>query len=52
MSILKLIPFVANDKINVELLERDYLEFADYAQSLACLILNVNVNFEDHCLFE
>ena len=47
-----MIAFVANDKINVDLLTADYLEFAEMVQNFACGVLDVNTDFDHDSVIE
>jgi hypothetical protein len=47
-----MITFVANDKINVDLLNVDYMEFAEMVQNFACGVLDVNTDFEHDSIIE
>jgi hypothetical protein len=47
-----MIAFVANDKINVDLLTVDYVEFAEMVQNFACGVLDVNTDFDHDSVVE
>lgn len=47
-----MIAFVANDKINVDLLTVDYMEFAEMVQNFACGVLDVNTDFDHDSVVE
>jgi hypothetical protein len=47
-----MIAFVANDKINVDLLTVDYVEFAEMVQNFACGVLDVNTDFDHESVVE
>lgn len=47
-----MIEFVANDKINVDLLTVDYVEFAEMVQNFACGVLGVNTDFDHDSVVE
>jgi hypothetical protein len=48
----KMIPFVANDKINAEILKVDYLKFSKIVKNLSCELLDINTDFESDCIIE
>jgi hypothetical protein len=43
-----LIPFVADDKINEDLLKKDFADFSILAKDFACEVLNLNTDFEPY----
>ncbi len=45
-----MIPFVATDKLDFEALSQDYDIFSEKAKNFACEILEVNTDFETHCM--
>jgi hypothetical protein len=45
-----LIPFVANDAIDVKSLTQDFEEFKLIVRDFACEVLNLNINFEPHLI--
>jgi len=47
-----MIEFVANDKINVDLLTVDYMEFAEMVQNFACGVLDINTDFDHESVVE
>jgi hypothetical protein len=47
-----MIPFVATDRINNELLQVDYLKFSGLVKNFACNVLNINTDFEKGSIFE
>jgi hypothetical protein len=49
---IAMIPFVANDKIEIKTLESDYIEFSEVVRNFACSTLNVNIEFEDDFIVE
>ena len=49
---INMIPFVANDNINLEALRCDYIPFAEKVLNLAGNILNVNTDLEQNFIIE
>lgn len=47
-----MIPFVANDKIKLDLLKTDYLNFSKNVQNISCNVLHVNTDFDDVTFIE
>ena len=47
-----MIPFVADDNINLKLLSADYLKFSNDVKNIACNILNINTDFDDTSLID
>ena len=47
-----LIPFVADDSIDVKRLTQDFEEFKLIVRDFACEVLNLNINFEPHLIEE
>lgn len=47
-----MIPFVADDNINLKLLTIDYLKFSNDIKNIACNILKVNTDFDEISLIE
>lgn len=47
-----MIPFVANDKIDIKLLEADYIKLSEVVKNFACDVLNVNTDFENGSIIE
>ena len=47
-----MIPFVADDNINLELLSVDYLRFSNDVKNIACNILTLNTDFDDMYFIE
>jgi len=49
---VNMIPFVADGKINTELLNADFISFAKLVKLLACDILGLNTDLEPHDIIE
>ena len=42
----RIIPYMTENQINIEILKADYLELSELIHIFACTLLNVNIDFE------